>query len=96
MSQLTQIRTTDPTLNETALFLHATKYGFQDLVKAHQNMKDMQEQVKKVQTTTAQNIAKRNDPVSATPGAQPGIPLDPSHFASARDYVRALNAQGKP
>lgn len=94
VAQITQIRTTDPTLNENALFLHATKYGFQDLTKAHQNMKDMQEQIKKVQTTTAENIAKRQDPVSVTPGNAGGTPLDPSQFATSRDYLRALKGQG--
>lgn len=80
----------DPTLNENALFLHATKYGFRDLKSAHLNMKDFAEQAKKVQTTTAQNIAKRNDPVSVTPGAN-GAKPNPSQFGSAIDYLRSLH-----
>lgn len=91
-SQLDDIRTTDPQVNENALFLHATKYGFRDLKQAHQNMKDMSEMAKKVQTVTAQNIAKRTDPVSVSPGAT-GAKLDPSQFATAREYVRALKGQ---
>ncbi len=88
-TQLTDIRKTDPKLNENALFQHATKYGFRDLKAAYQNMTDMQAAIKKTQTTTAANIAKRNDPVSANPGATGGRP-DPSQFASARDYLKSL------
>jgi len=89
VSQLTEIKAADPTLNENALFLHATKYGFKDLKAAHQNMKDMSELVKKVQTTTAANITKRTDPVSINPGAG-GQKLDPSQFGTAVEYLRAL------
>lgn len=88
-SQLTEIKKTDASLNENALFQHANKYGFKDLRLAHQNMKDMAEMAKKVQTTTAQNIAKRNDPVSASPGATGQRP-DPSQFRSAIEYLHSL------
>lgn len=88
-SQLSEVKKLDATVNENALFLHATKYGFRDLRQAHQNMKDMSEMAKKVQTTTAQNIAKRSDPVSVSPGAN-GAKPDPSHFSSARDFLRSL------
>lgn len=90
--QLKEIRATDPNLNEEALYQHAVKYGFQDLRRAHQNMRDMSEVVKKTQDVTAKNIAKRADPVSVTPGAT-GAKLDPSHFATSRDYLRALKGQ---
>lgn len=89
-TQLTELKTADPTLNENALFLHATKYGFRDLKAAHQNMKDMSELVKKAAETTAKNIAKRNDPVSVIPGAT-GTNPNPSNFANARDYLHSLN-----
>lgn len=87
--QLSDVKKLDATVNENALFLHATKYGFRDLRQAHQNMKDMSELAKKVQTTTAQNIAKRTDPVSVSPGASGARP-DPSQFSTARDYLRSL------
>ncbi len=93
-TQLTDIKKTDPTLNEQALFLHATKYGFQNLAQAHQNMKDMSEMAKKVQTTTAKNIAKRVDPVSVSPGATGARP-NPSQFSTAIDYLNAVKASGK-
>lgn len=88
-TQLDTIKQTDPSLNEGALFAHANKYHFTDLGLAYQNMKDMSELTKKVQTTTAANIAKRTDPVSVTPGATGARP-DPSNFSSARDYLRSL------
>jgi hypothetical protein len=87
--QLDEIKKTDPTLNENALFLHATKYNFRDLKVAHQNMKDMAELAKNVQQNTAKNIAKRNDPVSISPGASGARP-DPSQFSTAREYLRSL------
>lgn len=90
-SQLTEIKTTDPTLNENALFQHATKYRFTDLRLAHQNMKDMSDLTKKVQQTTAANIQKRADPVSVKPGAS-GAKPNPSNFNSAVEYLRALKA----
>lgn len=92
-NQLQAVKTLDPAVNENALFLHATKYGFRDLKLAHQNMKDMSEMAKKVQNTTVANIAKRNDPVSVSPGAT-GAKLDPDAFASAKDYLRALKGTG--
>lgn len=88
-TQLDTIKKTDPTLNENALFLHATKYGFRDLKQAHQNMKDMSELAKSVQQTTAKNIAKRSDPVSVSPGAT-GAKSNPSNFSSATEYLRSL------
>jgi len=88
--QLNELKRTDTTLNENALFLHANKYGFRDLKQAHQNMRDMSELAKKVQTTTVQNIAKRIDPVSVTPGASGGARQDPSHFGNALEYLRSL------
>lgn len=88
-AQLTEVRKTDPNLNENALFQHATKYGFQNLVAAHKNMRDMSDMVKKVQTKTATDITKRNDPVSIQPGAG-GARSDPSQFSSAREYLKSL------
>lgn len=88
-SQLDLVKKADPTVNENALFLHATKYGFRDLTVAHQNMKDMSELAKNVQKTTANNIAKRADPVSITPGAIGQRP-DPSQFENAVAYLRSI------
>lgn len=89
VTQLNEIKAVDPTLNENALFLHANKYGFRDLKLAHANMKDMADVIKKTQTTTANNIAKRNDPVSVTPGAT-GAKPNPANFGNAVEYLRSL------
>lgn len=89
VEQLDEVKKIDPSVNENQLFLHANKYGFRDLRVAHQNMRDMAELAKKVQTTTAQNIQKRSDPVSVSPGAIGSTP-NPGSFASAVDYVRSL------
>lgn len=89
-SQLSEVKKSNPTVNESALFLHATKYGFSDLRLAHQNMRDMADTIKKTQDTTVKNIAKRTDPVSVTPGGTGARP-DPSAFATAKDYLRSLN-----
>lgn len=88
-SQLAEVKSADPTVNENALFVHATKYGFRDLKVAHQNMRDMSELAKKVQQATATNIAKRSDPVSSSPGATGQRP-DPSQFENAREYLRSI------
>ena len=88
-NQLAEVRKLDPTVNENQLFLHANKYGFRDLTIAHQNMKDMNLLVKNVQKQTTENIQKRQDPVSVSPGAI-GTQSDPSAFATARDYLRSL------
>lgn len=93
IGELNEIKTSDPTLNENALFLHATKYGFKDLKLAHQNMKDMASVVKKTQQITAENITKRQDPVSVAPGAS-GLALNPADFATAVEYMRALKGNG--
>lgn len=89
VSQLTEIKKTDPTLDENALFLHANKYQFQDLKLAHENMKAMADLAKSVQKTTVKNIAKRADPVSVTPGAT-GAKPNASNFATAADFLRSL------
>ncbi len=93
-NQLTEIKKSDSAFNESALFQHATKYGFRDLKLAHQNMKDMAAMAKKVQQTTAANVAKRTDPVSGSPGAT-GTRPDPSQFSTSQAYLQALKASGK-
>jgi hypothetical protein len=89
LTQLNAVKEIDPNVNENALFLHATKYGFKDLSVAYQNMKDFNQVIKNVQETTAKNIAKRNDPVSITPGGSGQRP-DPSQFSNAMEYLRSL------
>jgi hypothetical protein len=59
-TQVSEIRKTDPNLNEVELYKHAAKYGFGLNIKgAYQNMKDLQITAKKAADMTAQNLAKR-------------------------------------
>lgn len=88
-TQLANLKRSDPTLDENALFLHANKYQFSDLNLAHENMRAMAVLAKNVQRTTARNVAKRNDPVSVVPGPTGARP-NPAHFATAADYLRSL------
>lgn len=88
-TELSEVKAIDPTVNENLLFAHATKYKFTDLKTAHQNMKDMNEAMKKVQQTTVANVQKRNDPVSVSHGAS-GAKLNPAQYGSAVEYLRAL------
>ena len=92
VAQLEEVKKDDPNIDENKLFLHANKYGFRDLKTAHQNMKDMGQITKTVQKQTAENIAKRKDPVSVQPGAPVGSQSDPSAFGSAIDYMRSLKS----
>lgn len=91
-AQITELKTTDPNLNENALFQHALKYGFRDLKAAYQNMSDMSKLVKDVKTTTANDIRRRGDPVAGNPSAT-GTQINPSSFATSVEYLRAI--QGK-
>jgi hypothetical protein len=90
-NQLAEVKKTDPTVDESLLFLHANKYGFRDLRTAYQNMKDMNALVKNVQKTTEKNIQRRaNEQISTTPGKAGATIPNPSNFANAVDYLRSL------
>ena len=92
IQQLDAVKAIDPNVDENKLFLHANKYGFRDLSTAYQNMKDMGQITKTVQKQTAENIAKRKDPVSVIPGGNVGNASDPSAFSSAVDFMRSLKS----
>ncbi len=89
-NEIAEIKKTDPNVNVDAVFLHANKYGFNNLPSAHKNMVDMANMAKNVQQMTAQNVAKHNDPVSVSGGSSGGVKPDPSQFATATDYLRSL------
>lgn len=89
VSQLADIKKVDPNVNENALFVHANRFKFTDLRLAYDNMKEISDTVKKAQKTTADNIQKRNDPVSIRPGASGARP-DPSSFSNAVEFMRSL------
>jgi len=95
ITELTELKKQDPTLNENSLFLHANEYrdkygvSFPNLTAAYKHMKDVQSLTKTVQQTTAKNIAKRSDPVSIVPGNTGTVP-DPSSFGTAVEFLRGL------
>jgi len=98
-NELTELKKTDPSLDENSLFLHANsyreKYGvsFPNLTAAYKHMKDVQDLTKAVQQTTVKNITKRADPVSTTaPNKATGQQVDPSGFASAVEFLRGLKS----
>lgn len=95
VEQLAEVKKLDPTVDENSLFLHANEYrqkygvAFPNLQSAYKHMKDTSEFTKKVQKATADNIARRNDPVSVTPGATGNRP-NPNDFGNAIEYLRSL------
>lgn len=95
IAQLTEVKASDPTVNEARLFQHAMKYQFTDLRLAHASMRDMDAAVKAAMTHTKESAAERVDPVSTRPGAATGARLDPDAFSSSVEYMRALKASGQ-
>lgn len=95
VEQLSEVKKLDPNLDENSLFLHANEYrqkygvAFPNLMFAYKHMKDTSDLTKKIQKTTAENITKRNDPVSIAPGAI-GNTSNPSDFGNAVAYLRSL------
>lgn len=94
IAQLTEVKASDPNVNEGLLFQYAMKHGFTDLRGAHGAMKERDEAVKAAMTHKAGAVEARQDPVSTKPGAT-GTPLNPDSFSSSVDYLRALKSQGK-
>lgn len=90
-NEIADIKKIDPTVNIDSVFLHANKYGFTTLNSAYTNMKDMVTMAKSVQQMTAQNAQKHNDPVSVSGGTSGGVKPDAGQFATATEYLRAIN-----
>lgn len=95
-AQVSEIKKQEPNLDENALFMHATKYGFKDLNTAYANMKDMKKAVVTTEQKVIKNIKSRGaDPVSGSPSASnsdTGVdPSTTSNFGSALEYLRSLN-----
>ena len=87
---LTELKSTDPTLNEDALFQHAVKYGFRDLKAAHTNMVDMRGVIKDTEQRVLKDLKTRgSDPVAGGSVPSDGS-IDPSAhsgFRSAQEYL---------
>lgn len=96
-SQISEIKATDPKLDEDSLFEHATKYGFTDLKAAHSNLQAL----KAVELATEQRVLKNlgvraKDPISinpSVPSAPAKIEIDrvkATGFRSALEYLEAI------
>lgn len=93
-AQVAEIKKIDPKLDENALFLHANKYGFRDLVKAHENYRAIQDAKLTVEQRTVKNIQSRKDtPIAGTPGSAPtnSTPAYGEHtkYGSALEYFQS-------
>lgn len=93
-AQIAEIKKIDPKLDENALFLHANKYGFRDLAKAHENYRAIEDAKLTVEQRTLRNVQARKDtPVVGTPGIAP-VSTDVSYgehskFGSAIEFLKA-------
>ena len=97
-SQLTEIKSIDPNLDENALFTHATKYGFNDLKAAHSNMLDMKKVMIDTEQRTVKNLKTReSDPISGNSGdmtSNDGYdPQKMAQFGSAAEMLESLNGK---
>lgn len=93
-NQLAEIKKADPAVDENALFVHANKYGFRDLVKAHENLKALNDAKLTVQQRTVKNLQSRKDtPVAGAPGSTPasteGVYGNHQKYGSALEFLKA-------
>ena len=92
-TELTDLKTKNPDLDENVLFQHANKYGFNNLTQAYQNMTDMKKSAVDTEARTLKNIKNREvDPISTGPsGELPEAsgydPSEMSQFEGAADYL---------
>jgi hypothetical protein len=70
-NELAELKKADPKLDENSLFMHANKYGFQDLKTAYANMSDMKKTAVEVEQRTVKNLKTREvDPISTGTGGE--------------------------
>lgn len=86
-SQIAALKAKDPKLDESALFAHANKYGFQDLTLAHANMMDSRNAVLSAEQRAVKNLKGRVDPVAG--GSSTPTPSGTIDYASSRNYSSA-------
>ena len=92
-SQVTELKKTEPNLNENQLFQHATKYGFGDLKLAYQNMKDMNLVVQATEQRVQKNLANRaGTPIAgnAKSGTAPGEGIEYNPYGPKETPQEAL------
>jgi len=93
--QLTEIKTSDPQLDENALFHHANKYGFRDLKSAHTNMQALKAAELAAEQRTLKNLQARGlDPISGQPSATTlDTGIDPNvsqRYSSATEFFNRI------
>lgn len=99
-TELAEIKTVDPKVDENALFDHAVKFGFSDLKTAHSNYKAMRDVAVATEQRVLKNLQTRAaDPISTNPTA-PAVPksdgyITPNNgqFRGALDFLEALKSK---
>lgn len=95
-TEIAELKKTDPTLDENSLFAHATKYGFNNVKTAYQNMSDMKKSVIEVEQRTLKNMESRRAVPVAVPVAKvPDMPGEydskiSKMYNSASDYLDSI------
>ena len=95
-SELAEIKKMDPNLDESKLFAHANKYGFQDLKTAYTNYADTQKLLALKEEQIVKNINKRDVPVAGKSNAKPVVSDESvdrgsiGNYASATDYLNSI------
>jgi hypothetical protein len=98
-SQVAELRSLDPKLDENALFTHANKYGFRDLKTAHANMMDIKRTAIETEQRVIKNLKTREaDPIATVPGgnAEANDAYDPnrmSQYRGANEYLASLKGK---
>ncbi len=95
-AQIAAIRAKDPKLDENALFVHASKWGFRDLNQAYDNMKYTRQVELDTEQRVLKNLKTRQDPVGGAPGNKaPDTGVDPNvgrRYGSALEYLRGIKS----
>lgn len=97
-NQLTEIKATDPKLDEDSLFQHATEYGFRDLKTAYANQQAMKRIALDTEQRVLKNLGNRAaDPISTNSSVPPVTApkeefdsVKASNFRSALDFLEAI------
>jgi len=100
-AEIAELKKLDPKLDENALFVHANKYGLQNLKFAYQNMTDMKKAIIDTEQKTIKNLKTREaDPVStgASPASIDDDGYDPSEvgqYQSANEFLSLIKGNKK-
>lgn len=87
-TQIEELKKTDASLDENALFLHANKFGFRDLKSAHENMQALKQAALDAEQRTLKNLKAR--------GTDPITTGTPALVSDAIDYADIANRSHSP